>query len=716
MSSAAATRPDPSPQAATPVREPKHVKVPPDLDRLSRTRNLGIMAHIDAGKTTVSERILFLTGKVHRMGEVHEGTTVLDYLEEERARGITITSAATTVDWKGHRINLIDTPGHVDFTAEVERSLRVLDGAVAVFDAVHGVEAQSETVWRQAERYAVPRICFLNKMDRPGADFFASVESIRTRLGARPVPFQIPFGQGADFAGVVDLIDGCVYLFDDASEGRSVRREEIPAEYAHAALKATEVLVEAASDFSDEILETFLEGGEVDREGLLAALRKATLARSIAPVYCGSALRKRGVNLLLDAVTRFLPSPLDMPPIEGTEPSTGEKETRRHHPDEAFSALAFKTFADKTGDLTFVRVYSGRARAGESFLNPRTRKRERLGRLLLMHADDRESIEEVRTGDIFATVGMKGTVTGDTLCAEGKPILLERMSFPRPVISLAIEPKTNADRDRLGDAVGRVLREDPTVRAKTDEATGQMVLSGMGELHLEIVVNRIRRDFNVEVNTGAPRVAYKQTLRRAREVEGRHIKQTGGHGQFGVVKMVFEPSPGTDEVTFEDEVVGGRIPREYIPSVERGIRDSAEAGGRLGYPFVGFKARLIDGQSHDVDSSDMAFLAAGSLAFRLAVDGNAVLLEPVMRFEVTVPEEFLGEVLGDLQSRRAQIEDLGFSAGGRAIRGKVPIAEMFAYATRIRSLTQGRGTFSLEPCNYEPVPESVAAEILRTGA
>ncbi|HET6203477.1 MAG TPA: elongation factor G [Planctomycetota bacterium] len=674
------------------------------------------MAHIDAGKTTVSERILFLTGRVHKMGEVHEGTTVLDYLEEERERGITITSAATTVEWDGYRINLIDTPGHVDFTAEVERSLRVLDGAVAVFDAVHGVEAQSETVWRQAERYGVPRLCFLNKMDRPGADFFASVESIRTRLGARPVPLVIPFGQGADFAGVIDLIDDALYLFDDASEGRRVRREEIPSDYGHAVLKGKEALVEAAGDFSDEILETFLEGGEVDREGLIAALRKATIARAITPVLCGSALRKRGVNLLLDAVVRFLPSPLDIPPIEGVDPASGEKATRRPHPDEPFAALAFKTFADKTGDLTFVRVYSGRARAGEQLLNPRTRKRERIGRLLLMHADDREAIEEVRTGDIFATVGLKGTVTGDTLCAEGKPILLERMSFPRPVLSIAIEPRTNADRDRLGDAVGRVLREDPTVRSKTDDATGQMVLSGMGELHLEIVVNRIRRDFGVEVNTGPPRVAYKQTLRRVREVEGRHVKQTGGHGQYGVVKVVFEPTPGEEEIVFEDEVTGGRVPREYIPSVERGIRDAAEAGGRLGFPFVGFRARLIDGQAHDVDSSDMAFTAAGALAFRMASEGNGVLLEPVMRFEVTVPEEFLGEVLGDLQSRRARIEDLGFTAGGRAIRGKVPIAEMFAYATRVRSLTQGRGTFSLEPFAYEPVPEAVAAELLRPTA
>jgi elongation factor G len=670
------------------------------------------MAHIDAGKTTVSERILFLTGKVHRMGEVHEGTTVLDYLEEERARGITITSAATTVEWEEHRIQLVDTPGHVDFTAEVERTLRVLDGAVAVFDAVAGVEAQSETVWRQANRYGVARVAFLNKMDRPGASFANSVESIRARLGARPVPLQIPCGEGPEFRGVVDLVDDVLLVFDDASEGRRLVREPIPESMAMEALRAKEDLVEAASDFSDEILETFLEGGDVDREGLLAALRKATLAQAIVPVLCGSALRKRGVSLLLDAIVRYLPSPLDVPPVTGVHPASGEPCPRRPRPEEPFAALAFKTIADRTGDLTFLRVYSGRLEAGTAALNSRTGRRERLGRLLEMHADRREPVEAAVAGDIVAVVGMKNTATGDTLCDPAHPIVLERMAFPQPVLSIALEPRRNVDRERLAEVIGRILREDPTLRARTDEDTGEFVLSGMGELHLEIVVNRLRRDDGLELRTGPPRVAYRQTLRQARTVEARHVKQTGGHGQFGVVEVVFEPIEKSDELLFENEVVGGAVPREYVPAVERGIRETAAAGGRLGFPFVGFRARLVDGQSHDVDSSDLAFHAAGALAFRQAAEGNSLFLEPIMRIEVQVPEEFLGEVLGDLQSRRTQIERLDPSAGTSRIAGRVPLSEMFAYATRLRGLTQGRGTFTLEPEAYEVVPAPLAEKIL----
>ena len=700
------------PEDVTTATELPETEVTTELRRIARTRNVGIMAHIDAGKTTVSERILFLTGKVHRMGEVHDGTTVLDYLEEERARGITITSAATTVEWDGHRIQLIDTPGHVDFTAEVERTLRVLDGAVAVFDSVAGVEAQSETVWRQADRYGVARIAFLNKMDRPGASFAKSVDSIRRRLGARPIPFQLPYGEGPEFRGVIDLVDDALLLFDEASEGRNLIREEIPEAMRMEALRAKEVLVEAASDYSDEILETFLEGGDVDREGLLAALRRATLARAIVPVFCGSALRKRGVRRLLDGIVRYLPSPLDVPAVVGTHPDTQEQIQRRPRPEEPFSALAFKTIADRTGDLTFLRVYSGRLEAGTAALHVRTGRRERLGRLLEMHADRRVALEAAEAGDIVAVVGLKNTATGDTLCDAAHPIVLERMAFPKPVLSVALEPKRNVDRERLGEVIGRVVREDPTLRARTDEATGEFVLSGMGELHLEIVVNRLRREEKLEVRTGAPRVAYRQRLREAREVEARHVKQTGGHGQFGVVEVVFEPIEKSDEVLFESEIVGGSVPREYIPAVERGIRETAESGGRIGFPFVGLRARLVDGQSHDVDSSDLAFHAAGALAFRHAAEGNSLLLEPIMRFEVQVPEDYLGEVLGDLQSRRAQIQRLEPAAGSSRIAGIVPLSEMFAYATRLRGLTQGRGTFTLEADSYDVVPSAIAEKVL----
>ncbi len=682
------------------------------LNQLRKARNIGIMAHIDAGKTTVSERILYLTGKVHRMGEVHDGTATMDYDPDEQARGITITSAATTCQWKGHRINLIDTPGHVDFTAEVERSLRVLDGAVAVFDGVSGVEAQSETVWKQADKYRVPRICFVNKMDRLGASLMNTIDSIHKRLGANPVAIQLPWGEEKSYNGIIDLIEEKLFAFVPGSQDGEVEEKPIPADYAERVAKAREKLIEAAAEFDDVIMERFVEGEAVDKAAIYAALRKGTLAYKVNPILCGSALHKKGIAFLLDAIVNFLPSPADMPDVKGKVPRTTNEITRKSLPTEPFCALAFKTISGTTGDLTFLRVYSGTAKQGDSVTNSRMGRRERLGRLVLMHADQQEPLAEVRAGDIAAAIGLKQTVTGDTLSSEEDPIVLETMSFPEPVISLSVEPKTNVDRDKLGEVLAKMVRDDPTFISRTDEETGQVIISGMGELHLEIITTRISRDHNVGINIGKPKVAYRQTLRKTIDVEGRHVKQSGGHGQFGVVKMRFEPAATKEPVEFESLIKGGSIPREYIPSVEDGVVAAAKTGGRRGFPFVNIKAYLIDGQYHDVDSSDLAFQSAGMIAFRQAIEGNALLLEPLMKLEVRVPEEFMGEVIGDLNSRRVQISDIEMSGNVRVIVGKVPIAEMFQYSTILRSLTQGRGVFSLEPSEYAVVPPNIAEKVL----
>ncbi len=679
---------------------------------LTRLRNFGIMAHIDAGKTTISERVLFYSGKAHKMGEVHDGAATMDYLAEERERGITITSAATTCEWNGYVMNLIDTPGHVDFTAEVERSLRVLDGAVAVFDAAEGVEAQSETVWRQADRHEVPRIAFINKMDKIGADFFEAVASIRERLGARPVPLQIPIGSGSQFTGLIDLVQEKAITYDIESAGAKFEEIEIPDELKEEAAYHRHQLLEVAAEFDDALMEKVIEDEPVTVEELKAALRKGTIATQIFPTLLGTALKNKGIQRLLDAIIDYLPSPLDLPPVEGTNPDSGEKEERPDDPNAPFTALAFKTISEKTGDLTFIRVYSGVLQSGSTVYNSTKQKKERIGRLYRMHAGAREQIDEIRAGDIAAAVGVKQTVTGDTLCDPDKPIVLESIDFPDPVISMSIEPTSRQDRDKLGDTLARLAKEDPTFTYFTDPETNETVIAGMGELHLEVLKNRIVRDYNVGATVGAPRVAYRQTLRNAVEVEGRHVKQSGGSGQFAVVKVRFEPLPGSGEIEFHDEIRQGAVPREYIPSVGRGIERAAELGGKHRFPFVGFKAALYDGSSHEVDSSDMAFETAGRLSFNLAfTPENTVLLEPVMKVEVQTPEEFLGDVIGDLNSRRARVSDVDARAHLRVISGEVPIAEMFAYSSRLRSLTQGRGTYSMEPLGYEPVPVETAKRV-----
>lgn len=679
---------------------------------LQRLRNFGIMAHIDAGKTTISERVLFYTGRAHRIGEVHDGAATMDYLEEERERGITITSAATSCEWNGYQMNLIDTPGHVDFTAEVERSLRVLDGAVAVFDAVSGVEAQSETVWRQADRHKVPRLCFINKMDRAGADFNEAVASIRERLGARPISLQLPVGAGKDFKGMIDLLREVMIVYEGESGSHKFSEQPVPAEMQHDVSHLRRELLEAAAEFDDELMEKIIEDEPVEIDEVRAALRRGVLGCQIFPVLCGTALKNKGVQRLLDAVIDYLPCPLDLPPVEGTDPKTGEKVTRADNPEAPFTALAFKTISEKTGDLTFIRVYSGLLKSGSTVLNSSKGKSERIGRLYRMHAGVREQIDEIRAGDIAAAVGVKHTVTGDTLCDDRHPIVLESITFPDPVISLSIEPTSRADRDKLGDCLGRLAKEDPTFTYFTDPETNQTVIAGMGELHLEVLKNRIVRDHGIGANVGAPRVAYRQTLKREVEVEGRHVKQSGGHGQFAVVKVRFNALSGTGDITFESKIKQGVIPREYIPSVERGIRALAIQGGKHRFPYVGFSSELFDGNSHDVDSSDMAFEAAGRLAFRTAFTmENTVLLEPVMRVEVQTPEEYLGDVIGDLNSRRARVSDVDARAHLRVITGEVPIAEMFAYSSRLRSLTQGRGTYSMEPKGYQPVPVESAKRV-----
>jgi elongation factor G len=673
------------------------------------------MAHIDAGKTTTTERILYYTGRTHKMGEVHEGAAVMDWMEQEQERGITITSAATTAFWREFRINIIDTPGHVDFTMEVERSLRVLDGAIAVFDAVAGVEPQSETVWRQADRYKVPRIAFMNKMDRTGADFFASVQTMVDRLGARPVPVQLPIGAEEHFRGVVDLVEmKAISYLDDL--GQNMEVGDIPAELLEQANEYHHQLIDAVADHDDELLETYLEDeAAVTPDMLRRALRAATLDITVTPVLLGSAFKNKGVQPLLDAVIDYLPSPLDVPPIHGLDPRTENELSRRPALDEPFSALAFKVMSDPyVGRLTYARVYSGQVKAGDRVLNVTTGKTERIGRILQMHANSREEREAIGAGEIAAMVGLKNTSTGDTLAIETAPIRLESMEFPDPVISVAIEPKTKGDQDKLGAGLQRLTDEDPTFRVRTDDETGQTLISGMGELHLEIIVDRLMREFNVDANVGRPQVAYRETISKAVEkIEGKFVRQTGGRGQYGHVVINMEPADPGDGYEFLDKVVGGKVPREYISSVDLGIQEAMESGILAGYPVVDLRVELVDGSYHDVDSSEMAFKVAGSMAFKTAVQrAKPKLLEPVMAVEVVTPEEYLGDVMGDLNSRRGHIEHLEPRGNAQAIRARVPLATMFGYATDLRSTTQGRATFTMQFDRYEEVPQSIAGEIV----
>ncbi|MFL5868139.1 MAG: elongation factor G [Thermoleophilaceae bacterium] len=690
---------------------------------LEKTRNIGIMAHIDAGKTTTTERILFYTGRTHKMGEVHEGAAVMDWMEQEQERGITITSAATTAFWRDHRINILDTPGHVDFTVEVERSLRVLDGAIALFDSVAGVEPQSETVWRQADKYRVPRIAFINKMDRVGADFAGSVQTMVDRLAAHPVPIQLPIGAEADFTGVIDLVTMTALVYKD-DLGQEWAEEEIPAELADQAKQARTELIEAVAEYDDQLMEDYLEEKEIEPDRLREDVRKATLDISMTPVLAGSAFKNKGVQPLLDAVIDYMPSPKDVPPIEGLEGSQiqdGEgTPTTRDASDEApFAALAFKVMADPyVGKLTYFRVYSGKLSAGSRVLNSVTGRTERVGRILMMHANHREEQDEIYAGDIAAGVGLKQTSTGDTLCAPDAPIVLEAISFPDPVVHVSIEPKTKVDQEKLGVALQRLGEEDPTFQVRSDEETGQTVISGMGELHLEVIVDRLKREFNVEAAVGRPQVAYRETVRgEARKVEGKLIRQTGGAGQYGVVYIDLEPAPG-EGFDFVNKIRGGAVPSEFIPAVEKGIEEALESGVKAGYPMVDVRATLVDGKYHDTDSSEVAFKVAGSLALKEAAKrAKPVLLEPVMAVEVVTPQEFIGDVIGDLSRRRGHVESQEPRGNAVAVKGSVPLAEMFGYATDLRSNTQGRANYTMQFDRYEEVPQNIAEEIVehRTG-
>jgi elongation factor G len=686
-----------------------------ETKRLLNLRNIGIMAHIDAGKTTVTERILYITGRTHNIGEVHHGEATMDYMEDERNRGITITSAATQCQWNGTTINLIDTPGHVDFTIEVERSLRVLDGAVCVFDGVAGVEAQSETVWRQADRYGVPRICFINKLDRVGADFDRAYGTIVSRLGANAVRMQMPMGIEKDFWGLIDLIEMKAFKFTEGDGPGMEELDEIPTEYLETAEARRAEMIEKIVEIDDNLVEKFLEGEEFTAAELKKAARECTLAGHAVPVYCGSALHDKGVHPLMDAVVDLLPTPLDLGAIEGTEPKDSEVKLERHSDcDAPFAALAFKTINDPNGDLTFIRIYSGTLNRGDQILNPRTRKRERVGRLMFMHADKREATDLVRAGNICAVIGLKDTITGDTLCDQKQQIVLESMDFPEAVIAMAIEPKSTGDRDKLGDLLGKLTREDPSFRVHTDKETDETVIAGMGELHLEIMTTRIERDFKIPISVGAPRVAYRQTLASEKDIEGKQVKQSGGSGQFAIVNVIFSPEPELSEnVVFEDTTKGGVVPQAYIPAVGKGVDQAMKSGGRLGFPYVGIKANLHYGKSHDVDSSELAFNLAAQRAFRQAIDSNFTILEPVMKLNVQVPEENLGDVIGDLNTRRVQIEEMTMDGSIREINGRVPIAEMFSYAGTIRGLTAGRGSFSMEPDGYDPVPAYVQEKIVK---
>ncbi|MBX5476391.1 MAG: elongation factor G [Clostridia bacterium] len=683
---------------------------------LERYRNIGISAHIDAGKTTTTERILFYTGRVHKIGEVHEGSATMDWMEQEQERGITITSAATTAFWKDHRINIIDTPGHVDFTVEVERSLRVLDGVIAIFSAKEGVEPQSETVWRQADRYRVPRLAYVNKMDTLGADFYHVVEQIRERLRANAVPIQLPIGVEDTFRGVVDLITGKAIIYVDDLGTRS-EETDVPEDLRDKVAEYREKLIEAVAETDDALMERYLEGEELSEDEIRAALRRATISMKIVPVLCGSSYRNKGVQPLLDAVVYYLPSPLDIPAVKGTDPNTGEEIQRLVSDEEPFSALAFKIMTDPyVGKLTFFRVYSGVLKSGSYIYNVNKGKRERVGRLLLMHANHREDISEVATGDIAAAVGLKVTTTGDTLADENNPIVLEAMEFPEPVISVAIEPKTQADTDKLGEALAKLAEEDPTFRMYTDQETGQTIIAGMGELHLEIIVDRLMREFKVQVNVGKPQVAYKETIRKTVRAEGRFVRQSGGHGQYGHCWLELEPLEAGKGFEFVNKIVGGVIPKEFIPAIEAGVKEAMESGVLAGYPVIDVRATVYDGSYHEVDSSEMAFKIAGAMAFKNgAQQANPVLLEPIMKVEVVVPEEYMGEVIGDLNSRRGRIEGMEPRAGAQAIRAYVPLAEMFGYATDLRSKTQGRGTYTMEPSHYEEVPRNIAEEIINRG-
>jgi len=674
------------------------------------------MAHIDAGKTTTTERILFYTGRTHRIGEVHEGTATMDWMPQEQERGITITSAATTCSWKDIRINIIDTPGHVDFTAEVERSLRVLDGACAVFDAVHGVEPQSETVWRQADKYSVPRICFINKIDKMGADFEHAIDTIRKRLNAKPVAIQLPIGQEDKFKGVIDLMAMKAIIWKDETMGAEYMVEEIPEELKKKAAAYHQILVETVveNDDRDDLMHKYIEGETIGEAELKAALRRATLKLKVFPVICGTAFKNKGVQPLLDAVIDYLPSPLDVPPVEGKNPDTGSLEERTADDNAPFAALAFKIMTDTyVGQLTFIRVYSGHLKTGDSVLNSGRQKSERIGRLLKMHANKREEISEIFAGDICACVGLRNVTTGDTICDEKHPIVLESIEFPAPVIAVAVEPKTKADQEKMGVALGKLAQEDPTFKVSTDPDSGQTIIAGMGELHLEIIVDRMMREFNVQANVGKPQVAYRETIRKASQAEGKYIRQTGGSGQYGHVRIRLEPNEPGKGYEFINEIVGGVIPKEFIKPVDQGIKEALEGGVLAGYEMVDVKATLYDGSYHDVDSNEMAFKIAGSMAFKEAArKASPVLLEPVMSVEVVVPEEYMGTIIGDLSSRRGRIEGLEHRAGSQVIRAMVPLAEMFGYATTMRSNTQGRATFSMHFSRYEEAPRAVAEEIV----
>ena len=696
----------------------------PRTTPIDRYRNIGIMAHIDAGKTTTTERILFYTGVSHKIGEVHDGNATMDWMEQEQERGITITSAATTCFWSGmdqqfkqHRINIIDTPGHVDFTIEVERSLRVLDGTVAVFCAVGGVQPQSETVWRQATRYSVPRMAFVNKMDRTGADFGRVVEQIKNRLGARPVPVQLPIGAEEEFEGVIDLVKMKAVMYGQGDQGVDYQVQDIPAELQAEAESAREFMVEAAAEASEDLMDSYLDNGELTEEEIYSGLRAGTLANDIVPCLCGTAFKNKGVQPLLDAIVQLMPSPLDVPAITGIKEDESEG-VRNSSDDEPFAALAFKIATDPyVGTLTFFRVYSGVLKSGDTVYNPVKSKKERVGRILQMHSNSREEIKEVRAGDIAAAVGLKDITTGDTLCDLSDVITLERMDFPDPVISVAVEPKTKADQEKMGIALSKLAQEDPSFRVHTDEESGQTIISGMGELHLDIIVDRMKREFKVEANVGRPQVAYREAIRKSVEAEGQFVRQSGGRGQDGQVKIRLEPATGDQEYEFVNEIVGGVVPREYINSVDKGIQEQVANGVIAGYPMVDVKATLFDGSYHEVDSSEMAFKVAGSMAFKnAAVIADPVLLEPLMKVEVVTPEDYMGDVMGDLTRRRGVLQGMEDSPAGKMVNAHVPLSEMFGYATDLRSQTQGRATYTMEFDHYGEAPASVAEEIIKKTA
>lgn len=682
---------------------------------LEKVRNIGIIAHIDAGKTTTTERVLFYTGKTHRIGSVDDGTTVTDWMEQERERGITIVSAAVTAEWRDHLFNLIDTPGHIDFTAEVQRCLRVLDGGVVVFDGVQGVEPQSETVWRQADRYGVPRLCFINKMDRVGADFNYSVQTIKERLGANPIPVQIPIGRESSFRGVVDLLENVAIVWAD-DLGTKMERVEIPDELKAQTAEARATMVEAISETDDELTVKYLEGQAIGVPELKAALRRAVIAGKCTPVFCGSALKNKGVQPILDAVVDYLPSPLEIPPVKGINPNTEETVERRAEVKEPLAALVFKIVSDPyVGRLAYFRVYSGKISTGTTVLNSTRGKRERIGRLIRMYADRREDVEFVEAGDIAAVLALKDTFTGETLTDSANPVVLEAITFPDPVIDVAVEPKTSADQEKMGEALRKLSEEDPTFHVRSDEATGQTIISGMGELHLEVLVDRMLREFRVQANIGRPRVAYKESITRAvSKVDLKYAKQTGGHGQYGHVVIAMEPGAPGSGIVFENDIVGGKIPKEFINPVEKGIREAAESGVVGGYPVVDVKVSLYDGSSHDVDSNEMAFKIAGSMAFKEGMHkGAPVLQEPVMKVEVIVPEDYMGDVLGNLSARRATIEGMEVRGNAQVIRAMVPLAEMFGYATDLRSMTQGRGVYTMEFDHYQQLPAHMAEEVVK---